>query len=573
MRRVFALLALFFLACIPAFSQAPPPIDRLPKDVVFFFAWNGLGSVQKARATNGLLRLWDDPEFAAIRQLLMDRTQRDAKPEQRTSKEEMDLILDAASNPFIFGIANLPSEKKPTPIPGKTIPTGLFMIYDQTGKAEVVDKISQLDAKNRKIAPVTTTSSFSGVTITKEETEKNTSYSAKSGNYFLYTDTPEVMETLIRQLTAVAPASVVSTAAYQAAAAQRAPDSFCEFFFKMPDLSKMEVPVTQGMNITAMVKGLHLERLQAVTASASLAGNGMRLRFAAVGDTSPGSVFDLVGNSNGEFRTLALAQPGSSYNATRFDLNAFYKTLRAAIQGGLSTEQATQLEMFEGMAGMQLGMNVTEALQLMTGEFASISLQSENTASTNGGNPIDLQNNLYALAIQHPDDVLKVIQLTAGKNLTSETREGDASILAIAVPYVDEKTGAQRKRFHYIGITPNMVIVAPRRTVLKEAIARAHAQQGPAGSSLIADPSFQQVRNRLPNQLSGLSYSDLNHFPWQLLVDGMIQEANKKEADKLSAQEEQTLRKLPGVISRYLRVSFGGAWKDRAGVYLDSYIE
>lgn len=573
MRRAIRFVALICLASISTFAQAPAPVDRLPKDAVFFFSWNGMSSLQKARATNGLLRLWDDPEFAAVRQLLMERAGRGSKPEQRASKEEMDLLLNAASNPFILGFANLPGGKKTAPNPGKAAPTGLFFIYDQTGKTEIIEKIIRENAKTRSAAPAVTTLTFSGVTITREETERAISFSAKTGNYVLYADSREVMETLIQQFTANEPASVVSTAAYQAAAAQRSPDAFCEFFFRMPDLTQLHVPTTQGVNLSAMVKGLHLERLQAMAASASLAGNGMRIRLTAIGDTSPGSIFDLVGSSNGEFYTLPLAPSGASINATRFDFHAFYKTLRGAVQSGLNTEQATQLEMLEGMAGMQLGVGIAEALQLFTGEFAAISLNAENDGASNSNSAFDLQRNLYAFSIERPDDVVKIIQTTAARNLASESREGDATILSITMPYVDEKTGAQRKRFYYVGVTPHLLIVAPRKALLKEAILRSAAPGGLAAGGLAADPAFQQIRKRLPNALSSLSYSDLNRFPWQTIVDAMIQEGNKKESEKFSAQEEQALRALPKIFLRYLHVSFGGAWKERNGIFVDSYIE
>ncbi len=572
MRHVSRILIAILLLAVSATAQAPPPVERLPKDVTFFFAWNGLGSMQKFRATNGLLRLWDDPEFATIRQILFDRAERDSKNQKPLNKEELDLILDGASNPFIFGFANIPAAQKPTPKAGKNAPTGLFFIYDQTGKSDVVEKLSKLSASNATTLPVVTTSTFSGVTITTEETERSISYSAVSGNYLLFADSREVMEMLIRQFTSAAPASVLATPAYQAAALQRSPDAFCEFFFRIPDLTKLELPPAQGMNLSAMIKGLHLERLQAVSASASLAGNGTRIRMAAIGDTSPGSVFDLVGASSGEFRTLALAPAGASYNATRFDLHAFYKTLRGAMQAGLNTEQATQLEMFEGLAGMQLGMGIPEALQIISGEIATISLP-ENGNDSDTGNALDQQRNLYAVSIERPDDVVKIIQLAAGKNLTSETREGNATVLSITMPYVDERTGAQRKRFNYVGITPNLLIVAPRKALLREALERATAQQGPASGGLAGDPAFQQVRNRLPSQLTSLSYADLSRFPWQLVVDGLIQEANKKESGKLAPQEEQALRAFPKLITRYLHLTFGGAWKDRNGIFMDSYIE
>ena len=601
-RVAFAILIL----SLSVSAQQAPPLDRLPADTTFFFAWNGIASVDKARATNPLLRMWDDPEFIAARQVLLDRMAREAKTATPAENKALQAdLLDLAANPFVLGAIGAPNLKPAAAKSAKAgaKPLGFFFIYDATGKMDQLKRVLASQPKTTADKPVVTKYSFAGTEVTKEVRPAKRSYSSEDGssmsrevrpesasfsatvqNFYISTDSQETIEKLLRRFTGAAAAdSVLTTAAYQAAGPHRAPDAFFELFAKIPDLTGLEIPPAQGMDFAAMLKGLHLERIRAITASGSLTGNSTRIRGAALGDTSAGSLFDLIGASAGEFRTLAVAPMGSSYSATRLDLLAFYQTLRNAARAGLNIEQQSQLEMFEGMMGAQLGMGIGEALAAVSGEVATISLDSDGNG--NGGSSgsealpsaYDPLQNLYAVAISRPDDVLKLVQLVAGKNLTNETREGNATVLAVTMPYRDEKNGVQRKRFHYIGITPNMMIIAPRKALLREAITRASAQSATTATGLAADSKFQQVRTRLPNNLSAISYADLSHTPWQFLFDTIIREAAanaaKDPSEKLTPQEEEALRVLPRILSRYLHTSFGGYWKDKNGIFMDSFIE
>jgi len=578
MRFFLRLLAAIVICSLAVAAQAAPPIHRLPKNTTFFIAWNGMAAEEKGRTTNALLRLWADPEFQSVQHLLVDRVTREGKTAtgmRAKEKELIDTFLDTASNPFIMGILNVPRATAAATSPaGKRNPIGLFLIYDRTGKTEVHAKMMKLDSEVRTEKPIITTSTFSGVTITQEETSKDSTFNAYFGNYYLTSDSKETIQALLTSLNGTGTDSITTTAAYQAALAQRAPGAIVEFFAQIPDLAKAELPSQPGVNFSAMLKSLHIERVQAVAASVGLAGNSTRLRAAILGDTAAGSAFDLFASGGAEFRTLAVAPAGASFSATRFDFHAFYKTLRSAMQAGLNPEQASQLEMMEGMGSAQLGMTISEAMQAISGEVATISLKSESAGSDSADSAEQyLQKNLYAVSTDYPDNVLKLIQLVGGKNITSETREGPATVLSIAWPYTDEKTGAQRKRFYYAGVLPNMVILASRRAQLREAIARVNGPLGPANGGLAGDPSFTKARSRLPGVLNGLAYSDLSTFPWQFLVDSLISQANKEESAKLTAQEEAIFRALPKVIQRYLHVNFGGAWKDRGGVFLESFIE
>jgi hypothetical protein len=585
MRLALRVFTLLLAGALTAQAQGTPPVERLPENTVFFVSWHGLGAIERARATNSLLRLWNDVEFQGVLETLMSGAERRAeKAANRTpetdakSREQMASFFSLASNPVILGFSGAPAPPtKPAAAAGgdpaappRLAPSNVFIIFDATGKADLLKK---LDADSRARAtekPTITTSRFSGVEISRLETSRRVSYEAWLDRYFIYTERKEVMEQLIPRFQGPAPASsVLSTAAYQAVKAHQAPDSFLEFFGRIPDVDKMEIPPSLSFNAAAMLKALHLERLQAIGGSASVAGEGTRVRAVVLGDTAPGSFFDVIGENSPTFSTLAAAPAGAAYQAMRLDLGAFYKTLRAAVVAALPPEQAATADLVEGMAGTQLGMGLHEALALISGEFAVIS-----TGESAVG--LDPLNDVYALAIQKPEEFLKLLRLILTTNITSETNEGSTTFLAMTTPYRDPKTGVQRSRFQYIAVAPQVAMMGPRRTQLKEMLARyAQGAAAPPAGSLAADPAFQAVRARLAPSLTGIQYADLSRMPLNAIVEQVMAQAREqaRTGEPLSDQEVEAMKSLPGIIARYLRRSFGGWTKERNGLFVDSFIE
>ncbi len=102
-----------------------------------------------------------------------------------------------------------------------------------------------------------------------------------------------------------------------------------------------------------------------------------------MGDTAAGGIFDFFGANRSHFDTLAFAPPTAySYLSYSFDLPAIYKTIRAAAEAALPQQQASMIQMVEGMAGMQLGMSVPAMLALVGGEVANIQLDPNTTPPT-----------------------------------------------------------------------------------------------------------------------------------------------------------------------------------------------
>jgi hypothetical protein len=307
-----------------------------------------------------------------------------------------------------------------------------------------------------------------------------------------------------------------------------------------------------------------VERMRAVTASLNPTGTTTRLRIALLGDTSPGSLFDFFGESSTTFATLAATPAAASYSAFRFDLAALYQTVRTGLKAGLTPEQSGNIELMEGGVSTQMNMTLPEILALLSGEFAVI---------TTGTNPDLTESSMFALKISKPEEVLRLARLLLGSSITNEESEGEVTYLAVATPYTDSKTGAQRKRFYYAGVSSHSMVVGPRKVQVKQGVARM-AASGPAqAGTLGADAQFQRVRAQLPPALSGLSYTDMTKYPWGTFVEALLKEIQSKPGQDKSGPSPETIQGLPQLLGKYLHAVAGGWWKDRNGVFTESFIE
>jgi hypothetical protein len=420
-----------------------------------------------------------------------------------------------------------------------------------------------------------------------------------------------VMEALIERLSegGSAAETLATNANYQSTRKYRTADSVAEFFLQVPDLSGMESkPIAQGVDFGAMLKGLHVERMKALVATFDLTASSGVTRVAILGSTAPGSVFDVVGASDTVFHTLAAAPAGASFNAFRVDLGALYRLVKNAVVAGLPPEQAANADMVEGLVTMQTGMSLSEVLALLPGEFALV--QTQDMA------PTDLAGGMYALAVSNRDALLGLLRTVLAERIATEDQEGDAVILALAQPYRDPDTGAQRRQFFHVGVGMKVLVAGRSKSEVKAALARAQAGTGaPASGSLAADPAFQAARKRLPATLTGLSYADLTRIPWEKYRSEFIKELEKQKkereearkeseaaaaaaaveagveppaqqppdpkAEARKAAEEEATRKLVEtlltalgkVVPRYLHVSAGGWWKAADGVFMEGFID
>jgi hypothetical protein len=560
-----------FLACLAispvAVGQSSPIAQRLPSNTVFYVEWRGQAFVASQAQKNHLLQLVHDPSFAPMWLAAADKWQQGA---QKSAGPAAAMILpDVASfldNAAVFGVIMSPDAMK-TPAAGKPAsPFAPFVVYDATGKSDLIQKWKALSVVGSKTPVDVTKYDFGGASVEVRTTGKDVSYSAQAGNFFLASQQKHVIEELIthfRGAEATA-ASLGQSSEYGQMQKYFGTSSALELFARIPDMSQWKTSEKSAESFAKFSKNVHLEKVHVMGGAISFDGEAMRFRGAVLGDTSPVGPFDLAGASSASFQAQPVVAAGSNFTMTRLNLAALYELARGAIIGNLTPQQSANVTTMEGAAQNFLGMPLVDALKLSTGELASTSFYADD------GTP----EQIFAVTIQKPDAVLRVLRAIIGTMIVGEDATGTTTYLDLAYPYRDPKTGVQRRRFYYVAVTPQMILAAPRKAMLRQAMQRVTpGTADPPMGGVFANPQYAQLRSRLPEKLSGLSGADLTQIPWDKVIGYYANQASQG-ASQSNGQKPPDLSWLkPAVITRYLHITLSGWWKDSNGVYFDSYLQ
>lgn len=545
MRHRAYVLCAMLLAAVPLLAQnaapapaAPPQAlspTRLPSDTWMLFTWHGLASANKVRATNPVLRIWDDPAFQASRARIAHRLLDEAAQEQAAkgkeidfTQEDFDALLSLAENPVMLGIAGNPFAASSAQKQKDTKSLAFFAIYDKTGKADVVQRLRDRLSKDQGKKDKDTAESkymFRGVEITKsvtttqpEKSDKKvvytndtirsgkrarpqpkaepkitTSFSASVGRYEIYSDQQAVIESLItRTLDGGSPSgSLAGQKAFQEAQRFRADGTILEMFLQIPDLSQLPIPPSDKFNAAAMMRELHLERIKGMALSAGLTSDRMLVRGAVFGDTLPGSLFDFIGGGNTTFQTLAAAPASGTYGALRMDLGALYATLIRAVKAGLPAEQAAMADMMDGLVAMQTGMPLTKLLALFPGEVG--------TVTTGEAQLAEVLPDVIMLPVTDAAPVIGLLRTLLGKRISGEEQLGGATVLTMSPPAsATGGTTTEAVEPFYVAVAPKLLIVATSKQQLSGVLARAASGTPAPAGSMAAHLASRALTKRCP---------------------------------------------------------------------------
>jgi len=602
------ILLLCVLLALPAAAQSPRLDDSLPPTTQFYLYWHGQAALEPVRGSNSLLRLWNDTEFVSAREALladMMRTPPGGTPGFLTREMAFTLL----ESPILVGSVSFPS-MVPAPAASSAAaknkavqPEGFFLIYDATGKLALVQAAMQGTASpTAQVKALTAgTLAYESVTEKSRVTEKDkteegekTYYRALNGNYYVQADRRDVLEDLLKRLApgaAKPPSSLGQSLEFQKARRVMGERSALDIFFRFRGMVQEITSQAKDPTGSAITRSLRLEQLHCFAAGITFDAQATRMTGAILGDTAPGGLFDLASASTTSFATLGLVPSNAhSYGVNRFDFVALYNIAQRAFAS--ASTDTSMLDAVEQGMEKQLGMSLLDALKLFTGEFGWFATE----------NSVDFETNYYAVGIRKQADVVYLLRLILGSNITNESQEGSATFFSLTSSFADRKTGAARKRFYYMAVTPTMVLVAPRKALLREVIARTDAKPDSSGASavsgalLAADVKFQAARARLPQQLSGFSYMDFQRYPWEAMIrvleeSGAAATAGQssssagksataaQSADGKAAASSPALRldwrrfMNPAMLRRHLRAGASGWWKDAEGLYFDGYIE
>ena len=287
--------------------------------------------------------------------------------------------------------------------------------------------------------------------------------------------------------------------------------------------------MTAQFDTPAALRSLHLDAVRAFCGSYAITAQGEQSRGLVVGDTTSGGIFDFFGANRAHFDTLALApQSAYSYLSYSFDLPAIYKTVRAAAMAALPQQQASMVQMVEGMSSMQLGMPVNDVLALTGGEAASIQLDANSTPPSQ----------IYAVSITNPEKVATLIEKLGTNSYAEDGREGGVTFFK-SINSTPAAGAAGPSVTSYVALTPNFLLFGTDKPTLVKAAKLDSAAGTAAGSSLADSPEISRLRALLPKELLGLTITDYTRHDWTADFTKSIEESEKSGQSKLSPEDIQ----------------------------------
>jgi hypothetical protein len=578
-----ALLAVS-LGAATARAQSSEIVPRLPASTVGFVEWRGSNALAADSAENHVVQLMADPAMAPLwlgmAADFQTRQQASKAPAPALSMPE---VLSLLQNPAVFGVIELPHAAEAAPAGKPAARMAVFLAYDATGKTALIEKWDTATEVRGKHPPKVTHYDFDGTTVEVRNRGKGESYLAQSGHYFLASDQKAAIEELIARFRNTdAPAdSITQRPEYAEVQKFVGSGAALDFFARMPNLRELTPANPKNPAGEKIIENIHLDKVHAAGGAVSFAGPAMRVRGAIFGNTQPTGPFDIAGASGATFRTRAIAGQAPEFNVSRVNFAAIYRLFYGAIVPNLPQKQAANVAAVAGAAQGYLGMSIPDALELFTGEVAATS-----TFASDGS-----EERVFAATIQKPESVLHILRTVLGPMTLAEDTYGDATTLDIALPYRDPATGLQRRTMYYVAVTPQMVLVAPRKAMLRKLLEETSAKGMGPGAAIakgaFADPQYAQLRALMPEKLSGLSVTDVSAIPWGPVFTHL--ESRAEQAAQLAAQQSAHSSKKassarppdyawlklvdPQVIPRHLHIAVSGWWKDTNGVYFDSYLQ
>jgi len=573
-------LALLTLVMAPAavWGQANLDPGRLPKSTVFYLAWHGTPSPDLRKA-NSLLALWDDADFAPVRGAMIEQMMQDSASSQEArtplAREELMQYASLLDNEFVAGYISDPHSgkaKKGAPDSRASKWNGAFLVYDRTGKEETLAKLLLRMRTNEKEAPKISTTTIAGISAMKIERKTATTYWADDGRYTLTAAEPAVLGQIAVWVRHAEPgaARLSETAAYREAG-DLLKGGVVEFFLHFPDLREMtEDSGAGGFRLRPLLESLKLEAVHAVACHLSLEGARTRIQGGILGDTSPGTLFDVWDEGAATPQSWRFVNANAvSYQESRVNPLGIYAVIKHAFQSMAGTGQKNLMDptdSVETAAATRLGMPLPTALGLFSGEFA--------TLQTNAA--LDPGKQVYVLGIRKKPEMLKLLHAGFGDRVTSERAEGETTFLKISQGGIESFAGTAAWKYYHLGVTNDVIVASGSSESMREVLA---GLKSAAGESALPPQAWQAARARFPATINGLSFLDFQKIDWKAAKARWNLETEKistARADQAALRSafRNALKELDAqVFPRHLHLATGASSKDAQGVHFDGWIE
>ncbi|HEV2388599.1 MAG TPA: hypothetical protein VGS20_15240 [Candidatus Acidoferrales bacterium] len=528
-------VAFLFTAASAGRAQAPELENRLPADTLFYLYWRGADSLGPQN-TDPLVGLWNDPDFAAVRDFVRQDVAAGLARNPRLARVPLDqweallrnpLVVGARLGPATVGLKQRPQGFLIVAAQGKTAPNARAVLAAAGPGAAAIARLTPAD-------------------------------------YLVLSRDPPTLDELARRFVSPSPAAgdtLAALPAYRDARQELDGTPPLEFFLRVPDLSQFQAGTPQGLNFADFARALHLERIHTLCGGLDLRSPTAAARFSILGDTTPGSPLDFFGANSASFATLAAAPTGASVNISKLDFGALVSDLLNAVSASSNQDQAAQIKMLGGLI-------TSSVIPVLGGEFAEIWIHPGLPPS---GNPP-----LVAITIRQAEAANQLFQTTLAPFVKPEGQEGQIryfrtnSRQSAAAPARPGKAGAGIES-NFLALTPQLLLGGKDERIVRE---RAAVVVSGVPGGLTTDPRFRTARADLPPELSGLAYFDFERFNWSQWAEQMAAQTAKNPRSSSRAEELSAWAERGGaaVYARYLHQLIIGSWKDGQGIHWRGYL-
>ena len=595
--RPVRILCLLLFLVAPLFAQQSStslPLDpsQLPARTTLYLVWRG-APTGEVRYANALMSLWDDPDSAPLRNSMLESLlsdERKQKDRPALTREELNSYASLLDNAFVLGYlarpANVPAAKATKPVtsatsaaPAPTTPNwdGMFFIYDRSGKEAILSKaILRMRASDSTDIPKLSNLTVAGVSALKIERKSSVTYWAETGKYAVSANQQAVFEEILNCLSAKStPHSLADSAIYKEAKPLLGA-GILEFFLNISQVVELAgESATPDPRAAALLKAIKLDSIRVVAGHLSLEGPRTRMQGAILGNTAPGTLFDIWADGKASPSVLSFLSANTvSLNESDIDLLGIYKVLRQALTDSPSGLQIAAA--LESAAQTRLGMPLADALALPTGEIASI----QNSPT------LDTTQQVRMMGIHNKPEAMKLLRTIMGEKITSEHTEGTTTYMKISLGGGQGSAGVAQWNFYHLAMTPDLLLGAPKNESI-----RALLEQPVASPDAAFSAKILAARKQFPDKLNGFSYFDFQKVQWKAMTDKWLEEAkaaaakapaanataaNSKAKDAAAANKKFTdwlANVNPDVFPRHLHLMTGASWKDSTGLHFDEWMD
>src|SRR6202171_138359 len=567
---------ILFLGANAASAQAPLEPAQMPANTTFYLVWRGQPNAE-LRKTNSIAALWDDPGFAPVRSAVTDAILKNSeeKPaENRLTRQQIEEYASLLENPFVLGYLSDPQKKRAEASNDSSATktwNGMFFVYDRSGKEAILSKAVLSLRSSEKEPPQVSQMTIAGVPVLKVQRTTGVTYWVEHGKHAVSANEPAVLEDILGRLAGKpsSSAALTDSPAYKEAHSVLGSGQV-EFFLRVPDLKNLAPDsAAGGFRVRPMVEALKLDWIHSLCGRVLMEGAKTRVQAVALGDTTPGSLFDIWDKGSAAPVSLNFVPDDAvSYSDTQINLNGLYDLAKRIAASILPPGQQGNINMLEMMAQAKLGQSLGSALAVLTGEFASLQTSPS----------LDNNKQIYLIGIRDKPGAVKLIHTLFSDKINSERAEGDITFMKISTGGSSSAAGTAQWDFYHVAASSDYLVIAPRLEAVREVLAK---RSQTAGASLATAPGFQAARAQFPATINGLGYFDFHKVDWPAFKARLIAAETKTPAKRSSSAGKSAATPTPSwmldvnpeVFARHLHVASSASWKDGQGLHFDEWIE